>query len=212
MRSLLEIALASALILVSAVARDRDELPHVRVWLNNAAGVPASTLDAAQQECSRIFRNAGIEIEWAGKEPAQPNDLLVTITAAASKDATSRAVGYVAHSPAGELAFVVWSRVLYWVNFNSPAFEITGRVMAHEIVHLLLPENPHSDTGLMRACWSPHDLRGPEASSLFLTVKQEKLARSEAIRRSTEFAGRSPKAGPLLSRSGCLPGGIGCRQ
>jgi len=55
---------------------------------------------------------------------------------------------------------------------------LLGIAIAHEIGHLLLPDNSHSQTGLMRAKWGKADFWLAQRSQLFFTAEQGELIRS----------------------------------
>jgi hypothetical protein len=59
-----------------------------------------------------------------------------------------------------------------------------GRVLAHEIVHLLLPGERHSDFGLMRGQWSADDMRPESFACIGVPVASAQLMQNEALRRS----------------------------
>jgi hypothetical protein len=198
MRILLEIAFASAVLWVSAFARDTAEFAHVRVCLQNLAGAPSTTVDCAERECARIFRKAGIEVEWIAESQRQADDLRVIIAARPVRGTRAGVLGYVVETPAGASAFVVWPRALNWLAFDRPVYEIIGRVMAHEIGHLLLPDDPHAPVGLMRGTWPADDLRTNAAGSFFFTPDQQLKIEQQLLRRRTEYAGPSPAAVALF--------------
>jgi hypothetical protein len=50
--------------------------------------------------------------------------------------------------------------------------EILGGILAHEIGHLLLAENSHSETGVLRARWEDQDLRMLACGRLWFTPEQ----------------------------------------
>ena len=49
---------------------------------------------------------------------------------------------------------------------------LLGRVMAHEIGHILLGTHAHSRTGIMRAVWTDHELSTAASQELVLTALQ----------------------------------------
>ena len=55
--------------------------------------------------------------------------------------------------------------------------------MAHEIVHLLLGAESHSDLGLMRGQWSAEDLRMPSGACLGLSAHAVESIRTGVARR-----------------------------
>ena len=59
----------------------------------------------------------------------------------------------------------------------------TGRVMAHEITHLLLGTQGHSDLGLMRGHWNTDDLRIASSACLGLPMRSVEVIQKEALRR-----------------------------
>jgi hypothetical protein len=60
-----------------------------------------------------------------------------------------------------------------------PQSTILGRVMAHEIGHLLLGTNSHAPTGLMKASWH---LRDPHPEQWLFTPRDAEKIRDRAIR------------------------------
>ena len=174
------IFLALAVLQAQAFTRFIDHATPVRVRIDNDAGAPAGVIDYARAECSRILKNAGIAVEWT--TAGRPADLRVTISS--EPGGTQRSVlGYVLRNWEGASAYVIWPRVGPWLGIDTPAFEIVGRVMAHEIGHLLLGNAPHSETGIMRAVWTADDLRSSAWGAFFFTPAEQSQMRAEATRR-----------------------------
>jgi hypothetical protein len=65
---------------------------------------------------------------------------------------------------------------------------ILGAMMAHEIGHLLLGENHHSDVGVLRASWGDQDLKSIARGQMCFTAGEARRMvsmvrrRNEAIR------------------------------
>ncbi len=137
---------------------------------------------------------------WATAAPAQSDELNVIIAATPFHEATAGALGYVIKSSVGESAYVVWSRVIPWIAYSRPAFEILGRVMAHEIGHLLLDDGTHSDIGLMRAKWSGVDLHWKSVGVFFLTAEEQTQIRRRLLRRAANDAQPAPPEAASLDR------------
>ena len=57
---------------------------------------------------------------------------------------------------------------------------ILGCVMAHELGHLLLGSNSHSDRGIMLSRWEVNQVRHLMMGALLFTPEQSKLMRLEA--------------------------------
>jgi hypothetical protein len=76
--------------------------------------------------------------------------------------------------------------------------EILGGILAHEIGHLLLAENSHSETGVLRAQWGVQDLRmiacgrlwfTPEQAARMVSLVTERVGAAEVV---AEFPQQSP--------------------
>ena len=77
------------------------------------------------------------------------------------------------------VAYVFYHRVKNLTGANGVhVAPVLGAAMAHEIGHLLLPPNPHSQTGLMRADWTKADLQLVQRSLLVFTAEQGECIRS----------------------------------
>jgi hypothetical protein len=59
---------------------------------------------------------------------------------------------------------------------------LLGDVVAHEIAHLLLGTNAHSDTGIMRPHWSEQDLVNASKGHLIFTQAQAQTMRKKVSR------------------------------
>lgn len=117
-----------------------------------------------------------------------PKDLVIRVLAKALRQASADALG-IAGSNAGEgIAFVFYDRMLLLRTQQKPLPVIVGRVLAHEITHLLLPEDSHSARGLMRAKWSVDDMRPDSAACVGLSVLSAQLMQQEALRRQSAGA------------------------
>lgn len=62
--------------------------------------------------------------------------------------------------------------------YNHFLAKILGRVMAHELGHLLLPEHSHSPGGIMSAFWNLKRVEHPDQGDLVFTEKQTQLIRA----------------------------------
>jgi hypothetical protein len=160
----------------------------VTIAVHNHAGVPPSTLAQAERTASSIFKQAGVDVDWANCEPPTaavqivascritefPKHLQLTI-ARRSMNLTDSVLGV---SYVGEDGSGCYSNV-----FFEPAEELhkrlhvdlgtlLGHVVAHELGHLLLGTNSHSDTGIMRPHWNDRDLANAGKGELLFTQAQ----------------------------------------
>jgi hypothetical protein len=167
----------------------------VSVAVHNNAGVSASTLAQAERMASEIFKQAGVDVVWANCDlPAEegqiasschvtefPRHLQLSI-ARRSKNLTESVLGvsFLAEDGSGCYSDV----------FLEPAEELheklrvinlgtlLGHVVAHEIGHLLLGTNSHSDTGIMRPHWDGRDLANASKGELHFTQAQRQTMRA----------------------------------
>jgi hypothetical protein len=177
----------------------------VSLRLRDTARVPHDVLIPAQEQVTRIYHAAGVEASWPtaeslSAEPAsfRKDALTVAILSDAQAERLNRAgvdgdVGFatinVGFTPVdtvegGRVAYVFYDRVQAVTGANGlRRARVLAIAMAHEIGHLLLPHNGHSETGLMRADWTETDLA--EDRSLFFTAEQRALlhGRIVALRR-----------------------------
>lgn len=136
----------------------------VVVRIDDRVHVPPRDLALAKVEVEQVFRAAGVEIDWAeGRLPASVSGLnaaashsrhltvmLVNNTEQPSGGATTCALGLAA--PALASAYVFYNRLVdTWRTRPVDVRVVLGRVIAHELGHLLLPPGSHSNYGIMRA-------------------------------------------------------------
>lgn len=160
--------LGLAAFLVSATAlMPRAEAAETVVQLHLECVItPAMNLGRAQAEVDRIFRVAGVRIAWTAEpvsplvsvnqsacEPRHLTLILVNAHRSASKiesSASDEVLGLAA--VAASRAYVYVDNIVVATNSrNVDRGTVLGRVMAHELGHLLLPPNSHSKFGIMRS-------------------------------------------------------------
>lgn len=140
------------------------ERPSVVVHLDDRAQVPIEDLARAKTEVQRVFDAIGVEIGWAGRRLPVPvggshsdegpsRHLSVTLAInlePPARGATGCALGLAA--PALASAWVFYNRIVDTSRERPIDLTIVlGRVIAHELGHMLLPPGSHSNYGIMRA-------------------------------------------------------------
>jgi hypothetical protein len=150
-------------------------------------------LQEAEREAARLLRPVTIELKWTDcsaqvidpgcASPRIRNDLVVRFIPKALPQATASALGIAGLSAGYATAFIFYDRVLALRTQPRPMPVMLGRVLAHEIVHLLLPSEGHSELGLMRGQWSADDLRIASSACLNLPARFIPLMQREAARR-----------------------------
>lgn len=136
----------------------RVQRATLTVHLVDLAGIRQGDLKAAKAEAASVFRQAGIDVRWAtGALPvlsahtAQTDELALFLVNAAGLDqeAGSEAMGEAYR--AVRRAYIYCNRLSAESRGRQTNGSVVlGRVMAHEIGHLLLPAGTHSRSGIMR--------------------------------------------------------------
>jgi hypothetical protein len=80
-------------------------------------------------------------------------------------------------------AFIFYDRILALRSHTRMLSPMIGRVLAHEITHLLIPEEKHTNAGLMRGQWSMEDLSLTSAACRGLSARAIQRMRGEALRK-----------------------------
>ena len=154
--------LAVTFVLASAaqVAADEDEQLRIVLHVDDFSGISAADRSAAAVEVTRIYARAGVNTLWAtGSEHADAAGLHVRVRllsrsmAEAQIDAeglTHTIVGKAARE--ARHASIFTFQILTLALREGENFRLAlGRVIAHEVGHLLLPPNSHAAHGIMRA-------------------------------------------------------------
>ncbi len=195
-------------IATTLLARAPQTRAGIQIWVYNYARVPAETLARAERKASWIFRDARVPIEWIDC-PLSPDEVLQHLACLAPASPTRLALRILPEDMAGKLglegtaagsvivpqdgqfgtfAQVRW-RVVQGVARRLRVVEsqILGQVMAHEIGHLLLGIERHSETGLMQAHWDLPDVRQLLQGTLLFTPREaQDLRRAIALRQAAE--------------------------
>jgi hypothetical protein len=165
--------------------------PLVNVAVYNDADAPAGAIAEAEAAAARIFRQAGLEVQWLncalpGETQAQfalctqavfPTHLQLRILRRPRGVAVSTlGLSYLAAHGTGCYSEVFYAEAVdLGVRFGQKAAVILGHAMAHEVGHLLLGTNSHSAFGIMRAHWQPEDLTSAGQGMLVFNRAQSQL-------------------------------------
>ncbi len=169
--------------------------------------IAPQALATAEREATRIFRRAGIEVEWldltdcreGGRaeppchSPLGPADLDLRILARApgeDQDPVIEKFGF-ALAPLdgsdGVDAAVFYTGVQYLSQISAASSaQILGYLAAHEIGHLLLGFSSHSSMGIMRPGWTPEELERAARGNLGFTPPQSEKMRAAVARRMAQ--------------------------
>lgn len=163
---------------------------HVNAQINNKALAPAPLIWKSQAIATAIFAKIGIQLTWRfdGRRPASKmvrscggeshaTDLAVEINsqAPASLSHTALALSIPLSDSLGHIA-IFYDRVVPVLREHpSRQAAILGYVLAHEIAHVLQGVARHSETGIMRACWTENDFSQMGSGVLSFTAEDVEL-------------------------------------
>jgi hypothetical protein len=187
----------------SLVESDLQSTPTLKVFVYSFPGLSPGMLQGAEREATRLLRPVPIQWSWIDctgrvmparcQSPQVPTDLVIRLTRKALPQVSVRTLGIAGSSANYATAFLFYDRVLALRTQTRFLPAMLGRVLAHEITHLLLPQEDHAELGLMRGHWSAEDLQGTSTACLGLSIRSIQLMQGEALRRvRATHRGREP--------------------
>ena len=165
--------------------RAEEEIPSqgVVVRIYNAARATTRAMSTARGIADRILRDAGVQVGWracgmplptpdACSDLVSPIELVlrvVSVSSPTSDPLAAYGASYIdTTTGSGTLATVYYDRVARAAErTHVPEGTLLGRVMAHEVGHLLLGTTTHAEDGLMRARWTDQHLAQPIEARLW---------------------------------------------
>jgi hypothetical protein len=173
------------------------KLPLV-VRTYNVAGIDPRVLERARCSVEQTLNAVGIEPVWRPchsgvcADPPRRGEVIVRLanaTALSQQDS----LGYSLVDPAeqaGTLATIFEDRVrTLAAGAQVDEGQLLGRVIAHEIGHLLLGTSTHGESGLMRANWFAEELQRARAADwVFSTGEAFNMRYRLAVRGGTATA------------------------
>ena len=184
-----------AVCVMTANVRAAGESPvALTVRLYNTAAVPADQLASARLAADVILRDTGLTVtfrpcgQFAGgtdscDEPLKRSEVVVRIIDAPTFNATLHPEAYgvtyiVKDTNRGWLASLFADRIgAAAQRVGVDAGTLLGRVMAHEIGHLLLGIDYHGAAGVMRADWPDELLQRNTDDWRFSMLEAERMQR-----------------------------------
>lgn len=140
----------------------QDEARTLVLHVDNYARIPSDVLAQAEREAARVYEAAGVRVAWnhgddeAEREPGGRHLLVLLLDTEMTHRKTGNdrigndVLGTASHGTGR--AYVFTQRVIERaLSSGHEASQLIGRVMAHEIGHLLLHQGSHSASGIMRA-------------------------------------------------------------
>lgn len=166
----------------------------LEVYVYNRAGVSDKIISEAEENATGIFRRSGLKTIWINCSIGgiggancvglpQPADVILQIVHETTKlkdDVFGAA--FVGRDGKGQYADVYFDRVgELHQDWKVPIASVLGHVMAHEIGHLLLGPNSHSNSGIMRGFWNAEELEAADRGRLLFSSQQSKAMRDRLM-------------------------------
>jgi len=175
---LLRALVFAAWIPTSAMAGGRTEASRLQIVVSvfNRSEAEHAVILASEKMTTKIYEQIGVSIVWKNCrtqsepdldrcEPATDRTQLVLHIEHQSRALFTDAFGvsWLGDDGWGRYCDVFYDRILM-LHREGRASEgtILGMVVAHELGHLLLGSNSHSDSGIMRPKWQSQDFLTPE--------------------------------------------------
>lgn len=164
-----------------------DASSHITVFVNDAVGVDRAVLKRAEAETTRLFRPAGITIEWRNcsetsdcRRPPRANEFVLHIVPQ-GRTYSDFVFGEAFLGPDGKGAYAdVFFNRLRQASERSNLAQLLGAVSAHELGHLLLGSHSHALIGIMQPTWGPESLRRISMGNLTFTSEQQRAIRDRS--------------------------------
>lgn len=193
------VALTGILMLLASAgpvtASPRRPMTSVSIRVYDYARLDARQIRRAQRQVTETYAKAGVRLTWqplvtpsddatgrnilaSGPAP----DLSVIVLTGPMADRLAVAPGVAGYAPitrerGGRVAYVLGARVAPIAKAGgvAPAKVLAG-VITHELAHLLLPEQGHSPSGVLRAHWRPSEF-GDKHRQRFSAAEAQSMVR-----------------------------------
>jgi hypothetical protein len=209
------LALASGLTGIrQAAAATSETNPAITIHVRNFAGVAPQILTEAEQVAAKIYGKAGVETLWTDivlAENRQANsavpqaftlvdvqlDIFPDVMAdrlglpnnvmgLAPGTGSDRGIVYLFN---GKVTALFWRMSAAYMKGDMDRHvslgQVLGHAIAHEVGHLLLNQQVHSPTGIMRGEWGFADFRDMTYGMLLFTSQQAEFLRAEVRSRNS---------------------------
>ncbi len=135
--------------------------PVILVSIDSHAAIPPDAVEQAKEYAAGVYSAAGLSVAWEHQATmtTQPSALRVTVAllSGSAEERIAEEIGAskstLGFAPDGSRRAYIFGRriVVHALSTGEPIGLVLGRVLAHELGHLLLPRQGHSETGIMRA-------------------------------------------------------------
>jgi hypothetical protein len=183
----------------AAFARNHNPQPTITVQIYNYSQASPAMLVEAEREAGRILGAVGLRPVWVEcsvepstsglegpcqKAPAATDLRLRVLGAPVTNIFRDTVFGFAVHPVLASVYYEYAARRAKTDNAEFEAPIILGCAIAHELGHLLLGTNSHSDEGIMQPRWESSQFRQLMTGALLFTSEQSKLMLVAARARS----------------------------
>lgn len=176
------IMIAGTLLLSAALHAQCPGKADVTVFVRRGGEVPCAVDQGARNTVTWMYARIGVLLEWrdgefdAGAIPAGCIALRIRYSSAGSGKASPAALAYALpfRDGAAELT-IFYTRVRTMAGEASRERALLSHVLAHEIGHILMVSDYHSQTGIMKASWDNRDLNDMQRKPLEFAAMEVNL-------------------------------------
>ena len=185
----------------STAASAQPNAQHFTVLVHNSARVAPSVLRQSEFEAHRIFRAAGINVDWIECSYGATDQSVCTNVANSltfnlrivdnGKTQSDSVFGeaFLGADGTGRYCDVFVNRIEDTTqSLGLNPSRLLGTVAAHELGHLLLGSRAHSSSGLMNPVWTPQNLQKVYTGTLLFSPEQSRLIKKQLSRWMVEDA------------------------
>ena len=159
-----------------AHAGESEEPNAIDLQLQNQSPLGAEVLERSKAEVARIFAAAGRTVRWTDSAPRYT--VTIVTQALGYPRASSPVMGTALRVKSGPLARIFFRQVQDFAREHRVDLStVLAYVIAHELGHLMLPGNAHSNTGVIQAEWDSALAREASTGSLTFTHWQAERIR-----------------------------------
>lgn len=194
----------AAILTWCGIALGYSDPTQITVLVNDGAGVSPAVLKRAEDEASRVFRMAGIDITWLNcldasmayqcrVVPAADEFILHIVPDGKTSSEWVFGEAFLGEGGEGKYIDIFFNRVRKADGTLSIDMgRLLGAVSAHELGHLLLGSHAHSPVGIMEPIWEERSLRDIGRGTLLFTKDQSQRMRNRVGGQTLSVGVRRP--------------------
>lgn len=191
----------------------QDWHPQITLRVHNYSQIDARILLASEQIVSDLLRKAGVDAVWLSCSSGEGShsdaecakslgatDLNLNLPVPSATKMYQRADSVYGFT-LGNNAWVFFDRVRASASdYHLDTAHLFGNVIAHELGHLLLGDNAHSNWGLMCARWSPGQLRAADRGGLsFSNMERARIREFVVASHQAQISAQAQQAHDVTS-------------